>query len=75
CVVLLAMRYMPGLITFVFRIAFIAVLGTDKSKIIRKQSKASKHGHENQKSAKRSQRFKAEARKIKPQSNPVKDGQ
>ncbi|GJR86470.1 hypothetical protein Tco_0210481 [Tanacetum coccineum] len=42
----------------------------DKSKITRKQSKASKHGHENQKSTKRSQRSKAEARKVKPQSNP-----
>ncbi|GJT69003.1 reverse transcriptase domain-containing protein [Tanacetum coccineum] len=44
--------------------------GMDKSKITRKQSKASKHGHENQKSTKRSQRSKAEARKVKPQSNP-----
>ncbi|GJZ41269.1 reverse transcriptase domain-containing protein, partial [Tanacetum coccineum] len=33
--------------------------GTDKSKITRKQSKASKPGHENQKSSKRSQRSKA----------------
>ncbi|GJX68165.1 hypothetical protein Tco_0303892 [Tanacetum coccineum] len=33
--------------------------GTDKSKITRKQSKSSKHGHENQKSSKRSQRSKA----------------
>ncbi|GJR43764.1 retrovirus-related pol polyprotein from transposon TNT 1-94 [Tanacetum coccineum] len=33
--------------------------GMDKSKITRKQSKASKHGHENQKSSKRSQRSKA----------------
>ncbi|GKE58684.1 reverse transcriptase domain-containing protein, partial [Tanacetum coccineum] len=33
----------------------------DKSKITRIQSKSSKHGHENQKSSKRSQRFKAEA--------------
>ncbi|GKB76903.1 hypothetical protein Tco_0943798 [Tanacetum coccineum] len=49
--------------------------GTDKSKITRKQSKTGKHGHENQKSSKRSQRFKAEARKVKPRSNPVKDGQ
>ncbi|GJX93159.1 putative reverse transcriptase domain-containing protein [Tanacetum coccineum] len=48
---------------------------TDKSEITRKQSKTSKHGHENQKSSKRSQRFKAEARKVKPQSNPGKDGQ
>ncbi|GJV42754.1 hypothetical protein Tco_1421194 [Tanacetum coccineum] len=40
--------------------------GTDKSKITRKQSKTSKHGHENQKSSKRSQRFKAEARKARP---------
>ncbi|GJW11166.1 hypothetical protein Tco_1576993 [Tanacetum coccineum] len=47
----------------------------DISKITRKQSKTGKHGHENQKSSKRSQRFKAEARKVKPQSNPVKDGQ
>ncbi|GKA90973.1 hypothetical protein Tco_0812843 [Tanacetum coccineum] len=38
----------------------------DKSKIARKQSKTSKHGHENQKSSKRSQRIKAEARKAKP---------
>ncbi|GJT64772.1 DNA-directed DNA polymerase [Tanacetum coccineum] len=35
------------------------VIGMDKSKITRKQSKASKHGHENQKSSKRSQRSKA----------------
>ncbi|GJT87969.1 hypothetical protein Tco_1069686 [Tanacetum coccineum] len=48
--------------------------GTDKSKITRNQSKTGKHGHENQKSSKRSQRFKTEARKVKPQSNPVKDG-
>ncbi|GKA87525.1 hypothetical protein Tco_0809289 [Tanacetum coccineum] len=34
-------------------------IGMDKSKITRKQSKASKHGHENQKSSKRSQRSKA----------------
>ncbi|GKE74555.1 hypothetical protein Tco_1536596, partial [Tanacetum coccineum] len=40
--------------------------GTDISKITRKQSKTGKHGHENQKSSKRSQRFKAEARKVKP---------
>ncbi|GJY46517.1 hypothetical protein Tco_0435580 [Tanacetum coccineum] len=39
--------------------------GTDISKITRKQSKTGKHGHENQKSTKRSQRFKAEARKVK----------
>ncbi|GJR69140.1 reverse transcriptase domain-containing protein [Tanacetum coccineum] len=36
--------------------------GTDISKIIRKPSKTGKHGHENQKSTKRSQRIKAEAR-------------
>ncbi|GJV22088.1 hypothetical protein Tco_1371108 [Tanacetum coccineum] len=42
----------------------------DKSKITRKQSKASKFGHENQKSTKRSQRSKAEARNVKPQSKP-----
>ncbi|GKF99857.1 hypothetical protein Tco_0301548, partial [Tanacetum coccineum] len=36
---------------------------TDKSEITRNQSKANKHGHENLKSTKRSQRFKAEARK------------
>ncbi|GKA44718.1 hypothetical protein Tco_0737514 [Tanacetum coccineum] len=46
------------------------IIGMDESKITRKQSKASKHGHENQKSTKRSQRSKAEARKVKPQSNP-----
>ncbi|GJW38848.1 reverse transcriptase domain-containing protein [Tanacetum coccineum] len=44
----------------------------DKSQITRKQSKSSKHGHENQKSSKRSQRIKAEARKAKPQSKSVK---
>ncbi|GJT61842.1 hypothetical protein Tco_1005375 [Tanacetum coccineum] len=33
--------------------------GMDKSKITRKQSKVSKHGHENQKSSKRSQRSKS----------------
>ncbi|GJX16395.1 hypothetical protein Tco_0217227, partial [Tanacetum coccineum] len=37
----------------------------DKSKITRKQSKTGKHGHENQKRTKRSQRIKAEARKSK----------
>ncbi|GKF85047.1 hypothetical protein Tco_0249945, partial [Tanacetum coccineum] len=51
------------------------VKGMDISKITRKPSKTGKHGHENQKSTKRSQRFKAEARKVKPQSNPVKNGQ
>ncbi|GJY18466.1 hypothetical protein Tco_0389957 [Tanacetum coccineum] len=35
------------------------LIGTDKSKITRKQSKASKPGHETQKSSKRSQRSKA----------------
>ncbi|GJX30593.1 hypothetical protein Tco_0238672, partial [Tanacetum coccineum] len=39
--------------------------GTDKSKIKRKQSKAGKHGHEYQKSSKRSQRFKAKASDLK----------
>ncbi|GJV29988.1 hypothetical protein Tco_1386436 [Tanacetum coccineum] len=47
-------------------------LGMDKSKITRKQSKTSKHGHGNQKSTKRSQRIKAEARKVKPQVKSVK---
>ncbi|GKA22146.1 hypothetical protein Tco_0708108, partial [Tanacetum coccineum] len=42
------------------------LIGTDKSKITRKQLKASKHGRENQKSSKRSQRFKAEAKNVKP---------
>ncbi|GJT41633.1 hypothetical protein Tco_0941498 [Tanacetum coccineum] len=37
-------------------------VGTDKSKIIRKQSKLSKHGHENQKSTK----ARSKARKFKP---------
>ncbi|GJS90507.1 hypothetical protein Tco_0773143 [Tanacetum coccineum] len=41
-------------------------ISTDTSKITRKQSKTGKHGHENQKSTKRSQGFKAEARKVKP---------
>ncbi|GJY95045.1 hypothetical protein Tco_0511406 [Tanacetum coccineum] len=41
--------------------------GMDKSKITRKQSKSSKHGHENQKSTKAG----SKARKVKPQSNPV----
>ncbi|GJV79189.1 UBX domain-containing protein 1 [Tanacetum coccineum] len=56
---------------------FMGAIGscTDKSKMTRKQSKASNHGHENQKSTKRSQRIKAEARKVKPQSNPVKQSQ
>ncbi|GKF47250.1 hypothetical protein Tco_0137052 [Tanacetum coccineum] len=45
---------------------------TDKSKITRKQSKMGKLGHENQKSTKRSQRIKAEARKAKPQSKSAK---
>ncbi|GJY60223.1 hypothetical protein Tco_0460880 [Tanacetum coccineum] len=45
---------------------------TDISKITRKQSKTGKHGHENQKSTKRSQRIKAEARKVKPQDSSVK---
>ncbi|GJY27778.1 hypothetical protein Tco_0403545 [Tanacetum coccineum] len=45
---------------------YIQSKGTDISKIIRKQSKTGKHGHENQKSTKRSQRFKAVARKVKP---------
>ncbi|GJW81946.1 hypothetical protein Tco_0145921 [Tanacetum coccineum] len=48
---------------------------TDKSKITRKQSKTGKHGHENQKSTKRSQRIKAEARNVKPQSKIVNHGQ
>ncbi|GJT80800.1 hypothetical protein Tco_1055142 [Tanacetum coccineum] len=55
------------------KISLTVQFRTDKSKITRKQSKSSKHGHENQKSSKRSQRFKAEARKVKPQSNPVKE--
>ncbi|GKA63418.1 hypothetical protein Tco_0763024, partial [Tanacetum coccineum] len=47
----------------------------DKSKFTRKQSKTGKHGHENQKSTKRSQRIKAEARKVKPQSKSAKKSQ
>ncbi|GJR68802.1 hypothetical protein Tco_0014867 [Tanacetum coccineum] len=42
----------------------VRIISTDKSKITRKQSKASKHGHENQKSSKRSQRYKAEAKSL-----------
>ncbi|GJY49124.1 hypothetical protein Tco_0439080 [Tanacetum coccineum] len=49
--------------------------GTDTSKITRKQSKSGKLGHENQKSTKRSQRIKAEARKVKPQSKWSNIGQ
>ncbi|GKA62614.1 hypothetical protein Tco_0762133 [Tanacetum coccineum] len=49
--------------------------GTDISKITRKQSKTGKHGHENQKSTKRSQRFKAEARKVKPAVKSSQHGQ
>ncbi|GKA64161.1 hypothetical protein Tco_0763767 [Tanacetum coccineum] len=48
----------------------LLILCMDISKITRKPSKTSKHGHENQKSTKRSQRIKAEARKVRPQSNP-----
>ncbi|GJZ73950.1 hypothetical protein Tco_0638096, partial [Tanacetum coccineum] len=36
-----------------------SLISTDISKIARKQSKSGKHGHENQKSTKRSQRIKA----------------
>ncbi|GJS23695.1 reverse transcriptase domain-containing protein [Tanacetum coccineum] len=61
------------------------VVCTDESKITRKQSKASKHGHENQKSTKPKPRMsspsqsrsqecqapvKAEAKNVKPQSKP-----
>ncbi|GJQ97898.1 putative ribonuclease H-like domain-containing protein [Tanacetum coccineum] len=53
----------PKEITETFPLETLSVLtskdqSTDKSKITRKQSKASKHGHENQKSIKRSQRSK-----------------
>ncbi|GJS06453.1 hypothetical protein Tco_0363249 [Tanacetum coccineum] len=44
----------------------LLLISTDISKITRKQSKTGNHGHENQKSTKRSQRIKAEARKVKP---------
>ncbi|GKD88127.1 hypothetical protein Tco_1363634 [Tanacetum coccineum] len=44
----------------------------DKSKIARKQSKTGKHGHENQKSSKRSQRIQA---LVKINQASVKDGQ
>ncbi|GJV27171.1 hypothetical protein Tco_1383619 [Tanacetum coccineum] len=50
-------------------------LGTDISKITRKQSKTGKHGHENQKSTKRSQGFKTEARKVKPAVKSSHSGQ
>ncbi|GJX90633.1 reverse transcriptase domain-containing protein [Tanacetum coccineum] len=54
----------PKEITETFPLETLSVLtfkdqSTDKSKITRKQSKASKPGHENQKSSKRSQRSKA----------------
>ncbi|GKF57078.1 hypothetical protein Tco_0170615, partial [Tanacetum coccineum] len=48
------------------------VISTDISEITRKQSKMGKHGHENHKSTKRSQRFKVEARKVKPAVKVVK---
>ncbi|GJR86564.1 reverse transcriptase domain-containing protein [Tanacetum coccineum] len=44
------------------------IVSMNKSKITRKQSKSSKHGHENQKSTKAG----SKARKVKPQSNPEK---
>ncbi|GJV04279.1 hypothetical protein Tco_1337848 [Tanacetum coccineum] len=60
----------PGIITFHFLkpVAFSMEVSkcTDKSEIARKQSRTGKHGHGNQKSTKRSQRIKAEARKVKP---------
>ncbi|GKD96926.1 MAK10-like protein [Tanacetum coccineum] len=49
--------------------------GMDISKITRKPSKTGKHGHENQKSTKRSQRIKAEARKVKPTVKSSQHGQ
>ncbi|GKF12050.1 hypothetical protein Tco_0049976 [Tanacetum coccineum] len=48
---------------------------TDISEITRKPSKTGKHGHENQKSTKRSQRLKAEARKVKPAVKSSQHGQ
>ncbi|GKE74707.1 hypothetical protein Tco_1536748, partial [Tanacetum coccineum] len=48
------------------------LISTDKSEITRKQSKTGKHGHENQKSTKRSQRNKSRKQsqeKSNPQSN------
>ncbi|GKF64765.1 hypothetical protein Tco_0188213, partial [Tanacetum coccineum] len=48
-----------------------SLIRTDKSKITRKQSKTGKHEHENQKSTKRSQRIKVEAKNVKPQSKIV----
>ncbi|GJU33674.1 ribonuclease H-like domain-containing protein [Tanacetum coccineum] len=50
-------------------------IGTDKSKITRNQSKTSKHGHENQKSTKRSQGFKTKAIKVKPAAKSSHSGQ
>ncbi|GKC62081.1 hypothetical protein Tco_1089679 [Tanacetum coccineum] len=52
-----------------------ALLRTDISKITRKQSKNGQARTRESDEYKRSQRFKAEARKVKPQSNPVKHGQ
>ncbi|GJU66136.1 hypothetical protein Tco_1252395 [Tanacetum coccineum] len=55
-----------------------AGIGTDISKITRKQSKTGMHGHENQKRTKRSQRIKAEARKygkVKNHKKTIKNGQ
>ncbi|GJU19102.1 hypothetical protein Tco_1147068 [Tanacetum coccineum] len=49
--------------------------GMDISKITRKYLKTGKHRHENQKSKKRSQRIKAEARKVKPTVKSSQHGQ
>ncbi|GKB28217.1 putative reverse transcriptase domain-containing protein [Tanacetum coccineum] len=55
--------------------SWLPLFGTDISKITSKQSKTGKHGHENQKSTKRSQRIKDEARKVKPAVKSSQHGQ
>ncbi|GKC75997.1 hypothetical protein Tco_1126771, partial [Tanacetum coccineum] len=53
-----------GLERLDFLINTLGMRSTDKSKITRKQSKASKHGHENQKSSK------PKPKEAKPQPKP-----
>ncbi|GKB75577.1 reverse transcriptase domain-containing protein [Tanacetum coccineum] len=47
-------------------------IGTDISKITRKQSKTGKHGHKNQKSTREAKDSKPKPEKVKPQSKKVK---
>ncbi|GKB99702.1 ATP-sulfurylase PUA-like domain-containing protein, partial [Tanacetum coccineum] len=65
----------PSLMHYDGPIEMQGLISTDTSKITRKQSKTGKHGHENQKSTKRSQGFKTEARKVKPAVKSSHSGQ